>query len=357
MAPSGPPGTSLAGFGGSEPGFPAPHAPLPGPRLVLLLPVLLTSRQGNRPGRSNWQNNSDRVALPRARPSPAGASVPAAETNSHNTPNKSSELRPPESLSAAGSAPPEPARTVSDRSSLCRAALLCAPARTTSSARGARREGRCPAAPGSPPRYGPQSPHASARRPPHCASLCTRPHRSQLPPARPRLPGSGAANQNFFLLPELLSQLPGGRAPLPPGPEGGAPAGSAAGLGCASLASRPRGVRGDRPGTPPSGQRPPAARAAQVGRQWGPALLGVRRRPGPACRPPPHLAVTGRARPGRHRPPGLPGLSPPGRSGFGGEGWSSAGRSVGAGPDPLCTNSTKISLSREPAPALTMLWI
>lgn len=102
----GTPRRFLAGLGGSERAGPAPHAPCRG-----------SSRRPRRflPLGEDGRNGSDRAALPRARPSPAGASVPAAETNSRNTPNKSSQLRPPESLSAADSAPPEPARTVSDR--------------------------------------------------------------------------------------------------------------------------------------------------------------------------------------------------------------------------------------------------
>lgn len=311
MAPSGPPGASLAGLGGSEPGFAAPHAPLPGPRLVLLSPVLLTPRQGTRPGRSNWQNNSDRAALPRARPSPAGASLPAAETNSHNTPNKSSELRPPESLAAAGSAPPEPARTVSDRGSLCRAVLLLAPARTASCSRGAQRGGRCPAPPD------PLSLPVAARSGPapglaHRPSLRARPHLSRLPPARPPLTPSGAANQNFFFLPELLSRLPGGRS-------GGAGRGGRAppaGQGLRPTRVPPAGRQGARRGT-----RPPApARPSRRESRRGAEAVG----PGPSRRE----EETGPGRPSAPASPGgtgLPGLVPGGTK----RGWGRGRRREG----------------------------
>ncbi|XP_062485840.1 nascent polypeptide-associated complex subunit alpha, muscle-specific form-like [Pezoporus occidentalis] len=152
----------------------------------LLWSVLLAPRQGNRPSRSNWQNNSQRAALSRVRPSPAGASVPAAETNSHNTPNKSSELRPPESLSAAGSAPPEPARTVSDRGSPARAQPSYARPPAPPPARGPSGAAR----PLNPRTAGtPKPPYARARPSPQHPSLR---------PARPPPPRSGAANQNFY---------------------------------------------------------------------------------------------------------------------------------------------------------------
>lgn len=182
----------------------------PGRGLVLLSPVLLTPRSGSRPARGNWQNNSGRAALPRARPSPAGASVPAAETNSHNTPNKSSQLRPPESLSAAGSAPPEPARTVSERGSPC-SQRSCARPPAPPPARGAARPPRTPLRP-------------RARPAPHRPPLRARPRLSLPPPARLLPPPT----RTFFLpnfYPNFQEAAPRGggegwpRFPAP-GPEG-----------------------------------------------------------------------------------------------------------------------------------------
>lgn len=218
----GTPRRFLAGLGGSERAGPAPHAPRHGssrrPRLFL-------------PLGGDGRNGSDRAALSRARPSPAGASVPAAETNSRNTPNKSSQLRPPESLSAADSAPPEPARTVSDRDG---PAPRGPPARARphrlppTGRRGARGAVRPPSPHGA--RLAVSSRPGSSRR--HSAALRA-PARpvSLLPPARPSRPWRRAANHNFYFSLTSLptSKLPPrgwGRAatlPSPAAPEGDSP--------------------------------------------------------------------------------------------------------------------------------------
>lgn len=215
----GTPWRFLAGLGGSERAGSAPHAPRRGssrcPRRFL-------------PLGGDGRNGCDRAALPRARPSPAGASVPAAETNSHNTPNKSSQLRPPESLSAADSAPPEPARTVSDRDG---PAPRCPPARA--------RPHRLPPT-GRPEAEGAARPPRTRSARPAVASRPGSSRRLSAPlraPARAspfcRPPGRGTAPPTTtFISPQLLSQLPGSRrgggeelrrSPPPPPRKGTAP--------------------------------------------------------------------------------------------------------------------------------------
>lgn len=215
----GTPWRFLAGLGGSERAGSAPHAPRRGssrcPRRFL-------------PLGGDGRNGCDRAALPRARPSPAGASVPAAETNSHNTPNKSSQLRPPESLSAADSAPPEPARTVSDRDG---PAPRCPPARA--------RPHRLPPT-GRPEAEGAARPPRTRSARPAVASRSGLSRQLSAPlraPARAspfcRPPGRGTAPPTTtFISPQLLSQLPGSRrgggeelrrSPPPPPRKGTAP--------------------------------------------------------------------------------------------------------------------------------------
>lgn len=187
---------------------------------VLLAPGVSLSPERGKPGGPTALLCSAPPAP--ARPSPAGASVPAAEAKWRRTPNKSSQLRPPEALSAPGSAPPEPARTGSHTGS---GPPACArPYRRTAGGvwRGEKKGVRRPdPSQPRPPSHPAVSFVAGLAPPARRPSVRARLPPSPVPPARAPQPRGRAANHNFYPPPAPLPTSRRPRSPPPPPPKGG----------------------------------------------------------------------------------------------------------------------------------------